>query len=240
MQHSCPCSALEAAAGGEFGVGTAQQVRQWPADALLCDILPDRPFAAAAVWRGGPEWQGFYWTGRPTLSMCHINTSHTSDQQWPGFLQDLRRSNFTSADCRNANFKGANLQGTYFIKAVTAKANFEVSVEGASHGPSLSSTCGASFRYTPVSGQARLPRAPPIPVLHAAANPSPQLALQGANLSDSLMDRAVIVGANLKNANLTRAVFTRWGAICLGASCLLVSCSTFVGHALSQCRPPAV
>ncbi len=55
---------------------------------------------------------------------------------WPEFLQDLRRSNFTSADCRNANFKGANLQGTYFIKAVTAKANFEVSVEGASHGPS--------------------------------------------------------------------------------------------------------
>lgn len=30
--------------------------------------------------------------------------------------QDLRRSNFTSADCRKANFKGANLQGAYFSK----------------------------------------------------------------------------------------------------------------------------
>ena len=40
--------------------------------------------------------------------------------------QDLRRSNFTSADARNANFKGTKLQGAYFIKAVTANANFEV------------------------------------------------------------------------------------------------------------------
>ena len=31
-------------------------------------------------------------------------------------VQDLRRSNFTSADCRKANFKGANLQGAYFSK----------------------------------------------------------------------------------------------------------------------------
>lgn len=37
----------------------------------------------------------------------------------------LRRSNFTSAECRRTNFKGANLQGAYFIKAVTYKANFE-------------------------------------------------------------------------------------------------------------------
>lgn len=40
--------------------------------------------------------------------------------------QDLRRSNFTSADARNANFAGAKLQGCYFIKAVTANANFQV------------------------------------------------------------------------------------------------------------------
>ena len=97
----------------------------------------------------------------------------------------------------------------------------------------LSSACGASFHYTPVSWQARLPRAPPTPVLYGAADLSPQLALQGANLSDSLMDRAVIVGANLKNANLTRAVFTRWRAIYLGTSCLLVSCSTCVRACLA-------
>lgn len=33
--------------------------------------------------------------------------------------------------------------------------------------------------------------------------------MQGADLSDVLMDRAVINGANLKQANLSRAVFTR-------------------------------
>lgn len=31
---------------------------------------------------------------------------------------DLRRSNFTSATAKNANFKGAKLEGSYFIKAV--------------------------------------------------------------------------------------------------------------------------
>ena len=31
--------------------------------------------------------------------------------------QDLRRSNFTAAECRHCNFKDANLAGTYFIKA---------------------------------------------------------------------------------------------------------------------------
>jgi uncharacterized protein YjbI with pentapeptide repeats len=41
-------------------------------------------------------------------------------------VQDLRRSNFTSANAKRAIFKDANLQGAYFIKAVTYKANFEV------------------------------------------------------------------------------------------------------------------
>ena len=41
-------------------------------------------------------------------------------------LQDLRRSNFTAADCRDCNFKNTKLQGTYFIKTVVARANFEV------------------------------------------------------------------------------------------------------------------
>ena len=40
--------------------------------------------------------------------------------------QDLRRSNFTAADCRDCNFKNSKLQGTYFIKTVVARANFEV------------------------------------------------------------------------------------------------------------------
>lgn len=39
-------------------------------------------------------------------------------------MQDLRRSNFTSADARRANFKGAKLNGAYFIKTVTAYADF--------------------------------------------------------------------------------------------------------------------
>jgi hypothetical protein len=39
--------------------------------------------------------------------------------------QDLRRSNFTAADCRDCNFKDAKLVGAYFIKSVVARANFE-------------------------------------------------------------------------------------------------------------------
>ena len=42
-------------------------------------------------------------------------------------VQDLRRSNFTAADCRNCDFSDSKLQGAYFIKTVLAKANFQVS-----------------------------------------------------------------------------------------------------------------
>lgn len=70
--------------------------------------------------------------------------------------QDLRRSNFTAADCRDCNFKNSKLVGAYFIKTVVARANFE-----------------------------------------------------GADLSDTLSDRAVFVDSNLRNAILQRAVFTR-------------------------------
>lgn len=41
-------------------------------------------------------------------------------------LQDLRRSNFTSADVRKASFANANLQGAYFMKSVAFQTNFEV------------------------------------------------------------------------------------------------------------------
>lgn len=40
-------------------------------------------------------------------------------------MQDLRRSNFTAADCRDCNFKNTKLIGAYFIKSVVARANFE-------------------------------------------------------------------------------------------------------------------
>lgn len=39
--------------------------------------------------------------------------------------QDLRRSNFTAADCRDCSFKNSKLVGAYFIKSVVARANFE-------------------------------------------------------------------------------------------------------------------
>ncbi len=39
-------------------------------------------------------------------------------------LQDLRRANFTSADIRNSQFKGANLQGAYLIKAVAFRVRY--------------------------------------------------------------------------------------------------------------------
>lgn len=67
----------EAEAGGEFGIGTAQQYGE--AD------IKGRDFSN----------------------------------------QDLRRSNFTAADCRDCTFKNSKLVGAYFIKAVVARANFE-------------------------------------------------------------------------------------------------------------------
>lgn len=39
--------------------------------------------------------------------------------------QDLRRSNFTAADCRDCSFKNSRLVGAYFIKTVVARADFE-------------------------------------------------------------------------------------------------------------------
>lgn len=102
---------FEAAAGGEFGVGTAAQFgeaelrgKDFSGQVLLLSAVP-------VICRG----------------QCHQIATCTYYLQCGIRLQDLRRSNFTSADARNANFKGTKLQGAYFIKAVTANANFEVS-----------------------------------------------------------------------------------------------------------------
>jgi uncharacterized protein YjbI with pentapeptide repeats len=51
--------------------------------------------------------------------------THVTRHPTPPDTQDLRRSNFTSADIRKANFKGSNLQGAYLMKAVAFKTNFE-------------------------------------------------------------------------------------------------------------------
>ena len=106
----------EAAAGGEFNVGTAMQYGEAE--------LRGKDFSGQ-VWGC---WQV------PSLVMHHaLHLPNTSlaystvhSQESRHAAQDLRRSNFTSADARNANFAGAKLQGCYFIKAVTANANFQV------------------------------------------------------------------------------------------------------------------
>jgi hypothetical protein len=70
----------------------------------------------------------------------------------PVVLQDLRRSNFTSADCRKCNFKDTNLQGAYFIKAVVPFANFEVLPHGFCSGIcSWGWTLPRVFHRTPVT-----------------------------------------------------------------------------------------
>lgn len=62
------------------------------------------------------------------------------------------------------------------------------------------------------------------------------MTVQGADLSDVLMDRAVINGANLTNANLSRAVFTRYPldyhAATGSCSSLQIQLNTFCMHAL--------
>ena len=47
--------------------------------------------------------------------------------------------------------------------------------------------------------------------------------LQNSNLSDSLMDRATLVDANLKNANLERVVFTRCATVQAEPGCMQLS-----------------
>ncbi|WIA37298.1 hypothetical protein OEZ86_014236 [Tetradesmus obliquus] len=82
----------EAAAGGEFGIGSAQQYGE-------ADIQ-----------------------GKDFSNQARIQTAYRESED---AIIDLRRSNFTSADCRKANFKNSNLQGAYFMKAVAFQTNFE-------------------------------------------------------------------------------------------------------------------
>lgn len=136
-------------------------------------------------------------------------------------MQDLRRSNFTSANCKNAKFTNSNLQGAFFMKAVSER---KVAIE----------------RYTNVQPRCKFP--PAIGALNIAPSHTHSLCcvlqptahcglcsfanlrctvlmwhaqvlyrtdFEGADLNDVLMDRAVLNEANLKNAQLQRAVLTR-------------------------------
>ena len=95
---------FEANIGGEFNIGTAKQY----GEAEVIDEKFSGHFRLPSRI-----------SGRLTAPCFQLN-----NKDFHG--EDLRRSNFTSASCKSCNFKNAKLQGTYFIKAVVAKANFEV------------------------------------------------------------------------------------------------------------------
>ncbi len=84
----------EAAAGGEFGNGTAQQYGE--AD------LRGRDF------HGEVGVAHFFSVGDDAFEGPYLLPAETRFYYDP--LQDLRRSNFTAADCRSCNFKDAKLQ----------------------------------------------------------------------------------------------------------------------------------
>lgn len=102
---------LEAEAGGEFNIGTAQQMGS--AELNNADFSNQVNLIRRS------------WSGSPLAPNTRSPSGMPAEVDY--LLQDLRRSNFTSAECRSCNFKNANLAGTYFIKAVLPKANFEVS-----------------------------------------------------------------------------------------------------------------
>jgi uncharacterized protein YjbI with pentapeptide repeats len=154
----------EALAGGEFGNGTAQQYGEatLPGHDFHGEVgrLAHAPMHACSVqpFRRGAAGSGF------------------------AAVQDLRRANFTAADCRKCNFKDANLQGSCeWLRAVSFKRGSGVLLL------LTQPLCTADFIKSVV----------------------PFANFENANLSDVLMDRAVLNEANLKNANLQRAVLTR-------------------------------
>jgi uncharacterized protein YjbI with pentapeptide repeats len=103
--------------------------------------------------------------------------------------QDLRRSNFTSADCRGER-RRPSARGPAPAPAPSVFRAHSNNVQ-----PPLPADC--NFKGSKLVGayfiKAVVPRAN----------------FEGADLSDTLMDRAVINGANLRNAVLQRAIFTR-------------------------------
>lgn len=138
---------LEAAAGGEAShlLSIASQVTS----ACAPDTVPCR-----RVWRGHscPVWRSNHQCAllvvcsamhQHTLMLAVLQTVRTLQARYEPetaallgagrtassptrMMQDLRRSNFTSAECRHCNFKDANLAGTYFIKANVFDTNFQV------------------------------------------------------------------------------------------------------------------
>ena len=135
----------------------------------------------------------------PCLSLyaCHsANGTHSMLMKSTHDAQDLRRSNFTAADCRDCNFKNSKLQGTYFIKTVVARANFEVLPIVTTSSEIKTTVLCASHVCSP-RGQCWVLGKPSV------------FAAQNADLSDVLMDRAVLNDSNLTNANLSRAILTR-------------------------------
>ena len=106
-------------------------------------------------------------------------------------MQDLRRSNFTAADCRNCNFSDSKLQGAYFIKTVLAKANFQVSMCRAQQSWPSALSFEANCTQGNTLDSMTCPRRHCSTLIQT-------FGLQNADISDMLMDRAVLNEANLK------------------------------------------
>ena len=100
---------------------------------FYCTLCPDWCFMCMQI--SHPHRQRLFWRGKHTLQTISSPTAHFDVQRlisctalpcWERpfittytiVMQDLRRANFTAADIRNSQFKGANLQGAYLIKAV--------------------------------------------------------------------------------------------------------------------------
>lgn len=111
--------------------------------------------------------------------------------------QQLQRSNFTAADCRDCNFKGAP------PAAVCVARPTRCALVLCAPAPTCSvffqpALCLCRLSTTPV----RRPAGSNLSAAYFMKSVLARANLEGADLSDALMDRAVIVEANLKNAVL--------------------------------------
>ena len=93
--------------GGEFGRGTAMQYGE--ADVDKKDFSNQVRARVAARQPGA----------RARLPLCARVAHEHAHTHTP--LQDLRRSNFTSASCKKTSFMNSKLNAAYFMKAIAYK-----------------------------------------------------------------------------------------------------------------------
>ncbi len=106
---------FEGATFGEFNRGSAQQFGG--THTFLHSRISRKMHAQPRSGRADAH-------RRPHFTSCHAGTNQKNVDFVKEYGKDLRLSNFTATDMRNAKLAGADLRGAYLIKAVAPGADF--------------------------------------------------------------------------------------------------------------------